>query len=110
VDALASAGADLQGVQFGFADPTAGRREATRAALDDARRRADEAAAHTGQRVTGVQAIDLDPQTEPREGFDEEAALGSGGGGAGTTEVPVLPGEQDVVARVRIVYTIAPAV
>ncbi len=107
IDDVADAGGDLQGLEFFVADPAAGRREATREALDDARRRADEAAAQTGQRVTGVQSIDLDPQTDPREGFDEEAARGGGGG---STEVPVRPGQQEVVARVRVVYTIAPVV
>ena len=49
IDAAAEAGADQIGdPEFGFADPSAGRTLATRAALADARRRADDAAAVVG--------------------------------------------------------------
>ncbi len=62
LDALTAAGADdVDGPNFGFSNPSAGRAEAETAALADARARADAAAAAVGLRVVGVQAIDLDP-------------------------------------------------
>ena len=69
LDAVASAGADAVGEpDFGFADPSAGRLLATRAALADARRRADDAAAVVGMRITGVRTVSLDPDSEIYEG------------------------------------------
>src|SRR3954470_12337777 len=64
LDAVANAGADsLQAPEFGFADPSEGQRLAERAALADARTRADAAAAQTGLKITGVRGVDLDPQS-----------------------------------------------
>ena len=63
LDAIAEAGADRLGdPDFGFADPSAGRLLATRAALADARRRADDAAATQGLRITGVRSVTLAPR------------------------------------------------
>ena len=57
---IAEAGADRVGdPDFGFADPSAGRPLATRAALADARRRADDAAATQALRITGVRSVTL---------------------------------------------------
>ena len=67
IDAVAAAGADAIGdPEFGFADPSAGRTLATRAALADARRRADDAAAVAGLRITGVRSVNLDPALRRR--------------------------------------------
>jgi uncharacterized protein len=106
LDAVASAGADSVGdPDFGFADPSAGRLLATRAALADARRRADDAAAVAGLRITGVRSVDLDPESST--GLDDSA---SGGGEERATEAPteVSAGTQQFVERVRVVYTAAP--
>ena len=59
IDAAADTGADVFGPEFGFSDPSQGNILATRAALADARRRADDAATQLGLRVTGVQSVDL---------------------------------------------------
>jgi uncharacterized protein YggE len=105
LDAVANAGADsVRAPDFGFADPSQGRLLATRAALADARRRADDAAAQTGLRITGVRTVDVDPQTEP---LDQGQ---SGSGVSGSAKAPatqVEPGTQEFGARVRIVYTAA---
>ena len=61
VDGLADAGGDVYGPEFSVSDPTRPTMEATRAALEDARRRADDAAARTGHRITGIRSIDLAP-------------------------------------------------
>jgi uncharacterized protein YggE len=112
IDAVAAAGADQIGdPEFGFADPSAGRTLATRAALADARRRADDAAAVAGLRITGVRSVNLDPSFD--EGFDDESAAtgGSGGGSerASTAPTTVSPGTRDFSERVRVIYTAAPA-
>jgi uncharacterized protein YggE len=109
IDAVASAGADSIGdPEFGFADPSAGRTLATRAALADARRRADDAAAVAGLRITGVRTVDLDP--EASSGFDENSSSGSSGGSTkADTPTTVSPGTQDFTETVRVVYTAAPA-
>jgi uncharacterized protein YggE len=105
IDAVAGAGADqISSPDFGFADPSQGRLLATRAALTDARRRADDAAAQSGLRITGVRTVDLDPQTEAVS----PAASGGGSSGAAKTPTRVEPGTQDFDARVRVTYTAAP--
>jgi len=111
IDAVADAGADaISDPDFGFADPSNGRTLATRAALADARRRADDAAAVAGLRITGVRSVNLDPSFE--EGFDEQSASGNAGGGserATTAPTTVSPGTRDFSERVRVIYTAAPA-
>ena len=109
IDSVADAGADeVFGPDFSFQDPTMGDVLATRAAIADARRRADDAAAQIGQRVTGVQSVDLAPFTagggdEDSGGGSDDSASGDGGG------TRVSPGLEEFVALVRVVYTIAPA-
>jgi uncharacterized protein len=106
LDAVTDAGADeVSAPDFGFADPSAGRLLATRAALADARRRADDAAAQAGLRITGVRSVDLDPS---RESVTEDQSDSSAGGEARSAPTRVSPGTQDFVERVRVVYTAAP--
>ena len=109
IDAVAEAGADRIGdPEFGFADPSAGRTLATRAALADARRRADDAAAVAGLRITGVRSVNLDPSSDE----DFEGQSGASGGSDDSAKSPsttVSPGTRDFVERVRVVYTAAPA-
>jgi uncharacterized protein len=109
VDAAVRAGAEnVNGPNFSFSDPSAGKAAAERAALADARRRADAAAAAIGYKVTGVDSVDLDPSSPV-------LPVSSGGGSAPsasaqpTTPTTVNPGTQEVDASVRVVYTIAPA-
>jgi uncharacterized protein len=111
LDAVATAGADAVGEpDYGFADPSAGRLLATRAAMADARRRADDAAAVAGLRVTGVRTVVLDPGADTEE-FIEEAAGGSDDSGstqrASTAPTQVSGGTQRFAERVRVVFTAA---
>jgi uncharacterized protein YggE len=104
IDAAADTGVDVFGPDFGFSDPSQGDMLATRAALADARRRAEDAAAQLGQRITGVRSTDLAPEL----GFEfGEEQSGGGGGRDGATRV--LPGTREFVAVVRVVYTVGPA-
>jgi uncharacterized protein len=105
IDAAADKGADVFGPEFGFSDPSEGEMLATRAALTDARRRADDAAAQMGMRVAGVQSIDLAPGLSEGSGGSDD----SGGAGGGEEGTQVLPGEREFLAIVRVVYTITPA-
>jgi uncharacterized protein YggE len=110
LDAVAEAGADRLGdPDFGFADPSAGRLLATRAALADARKRADDAAATQGLRITGVRSVTLAPQTLADFG-DEDSGSGASGGleRAASAPTQISPGLQQFTERVRVVYTAAP--
>ena len=105
LDAATRAGAnDLSGPSFGFSSPTLGQPAAERAALRDARHRADAAAADLGLRIIGVQSIDLDP--------NGQAIANQGSGAASSTgspSTPVRPGRQEVDAQVAVVFLIAAA-
>jgi uncharacterized protein YggE len=109
VDAATRAGADsIDGPDFSFGDPSAGKAAATRAALADARSRADDAAAAIGYAVVGVQSIAIDPDES-----QTPVALGAAAPAAAEvkapTPTPVDPGQQEVDATVDVVFLIAPA-
>jgi uncharacterized protein len=108
IDAATRAGADtIDGPDFSFSDPSAGVVAATNAALADARRRADAAAATLGYSVTGVQSVDLNPQSTL---VPPVSAGGTAPGPVSTPTTPtnIHPGAEEVDATVAIVYTIAP--
>ena len=101
-DALAGAGADdVTGPDFSFSDPSAAQIVATRRALADARRRADDAAAQLGLRVTAIASVDLAPFDGG--GVEQSAGSGSSSAGSGTR---LSPGRQEISAIVRVVYTL----
>ena len=109
LDAVADAGADSVGdPDFGFADPSQGRLLATRAALADARKRADDAAAQTGMRITGVRSVDLDPSQDDNIGSDSGGSTPASAKTPGNVPTHVSPGTQEFDANVRVVYTAAP--
>jgi uncharacterized protein YggE len=106
-DALTAAHADdVNGPSFGFSSPSAGRPDAERAALADARARADAAAATVGMRVIGVRSINLDPgaTVSPSESASSDAAVAKGG-----TPTPIETGRQQVTASVAVVFLLGPA-
>ncbi|HWF25872.1 MAG TPA: SIMPL domain-containing protein [Solirubrobacteraceae bacterium] len=107
IDVAVHAGADsINGPSFSFSDPSARMVAATNAALADARRRADAAAATLGYVVTGVQAVNLDPQTTIlAPGSATPAPVVKAPAPTPTT---VHPGTQEVDASVTVVFTIAP--
>ena len=73
IDAASDAGADnIEGPEFGFADPSQGRLLATRAAIADARRRADDAAAQTGLRIVSVRSVVLAPDDDESGGGEQQ--------------------------------------
>lgn len=104
-------GAQISGPEFEVSDDTAARQEATRLALERARRRADAAAAALGLRVTAIRKVDLnaefgydsDSSSSPASGVDEDSGAGGGGGGA-----RIEPGREEVAVAVAVVYEIGP--
>ncbi len=115
--AASQAGADsFDGPNYTVSDPAAGKLAAEAAAVRDARRRADSAAAAAGVRVTGVQSIDLDPSTNPNSNSTSPAAGAPGSGkqvirpGVGHAPIPtpVNPGKQEVDATVDVVFLVGP--
>lgn len=99
-DAATRAGATFTGPSFGFQDPSAGRLAATRAALADARRRADDAAAAIGYHVVAVRSVSLDASNSVVQG---DAAPAPAGGKA----TPIRPGTEEVSATADVVYVIS---
>jgi uncharacterized protein len=105
IDGATRAGANtVDGPTFSFSDPSAGKLAATRAAILDARSRADAAVVAMGYQITGVQSIQLDPQSQVVPVAGAPSATAAPG-----TPTTVHPGAQEVDAQVEIVYTIAPA-
>ncbi len=105
IDGATRAGSDtVDGPSFSFSDPSAGKLAATRKAIADARRRAGDATAAMGYQVTGVQSVQLDPQSQavPVAGGTPSASATPG------TPTTVHPGTEEVDAQVEIVFTIAP--
>jgi uncharacterized protein len=115
VDLAAGAGATgIDGPSFSFSagKRTEGRQAAEKSALADARGRADAAAASQGQKVVGVQSIELDPSgtSEPGAVSDGVAAPATPSSGAKrAAPTPVLAGREEFTSAVRVVYLIAPA-
>jgi uncharacterized protein len=107
IDAAADADVDVFGPDFSFVDPSQGSVLATRAALTDARRRADDSAAQLGLRVTGIQSVDLAPGIGDDFGGSDDSESGGGSSG-GDDSTEVLPGEEEFLSIVRVVYTVAP--
>jgi hypothetical protein len=109
VDVAVAAGAtSINGPSFSFSDPSAGTVAATNAALADARRRADAAAATLGYTVTGVQSVNLDPQSGIATPSSGATSAPAGPSTKAPVPTTVHPGTQEVDASVAAVYTIAP--
>jgi uncharacterized protein YggE len=101
-------GASISGPEFEVADSTAARQEATRIALQRARRRADAAAAALGQRVVAIRKVDLNAEFN----FDSSVDTASGGGTDDSEQrgsaPEIEPGRERVSVAVAVVYEIAP--
>jgi uncharacterized protein YggE len=110
IDAAVHAGAsNISGPSYSFSDPSAGVVAATNAAIADAKRRADSAAAAIGYQVSGVQSIDLDPGSGLNTASGTPQAATPVKAAPPSVPTNVHPGQVEVDAQVEIVYTIAPA-
>ena len=111
LNAATAAGAtSIDGPNFDFSDPTAGQAAAEKAAVENARKRADAAAALVGQKVVGVQSLDLNPNSEAPTP-DNQVAAGTTAPApkkAAPTPTPVSAGQEEFSATVTAVFLIAP--
>jgi uncharacterized protein YggE len=105
LSAANAAGADsVSGPSFAVSDQHAAYAAALRSAIEDARSKAEAAAAQMGVTVSGVVSV------------DDQAGSGGGpvmygaamaAGAADSAPVPIDPGTQDVVATVSVVFSYA---
>ena len=104
-------GADLDGPEFSISDSTVARQEATRLALERARRRADAAATALGLRVTAIRKVDLNPEWAiDTGGSDDSASSGGGSRGSGSSApIRVEPGQEQVTVAVAVIFALAPS-
>jgi uncharacterized protein YggE len=107
VDAATHNGASsVNGLSFSFSNPAAGQIAANNAALANAQQQANAAAATLGCTVTGVQSVDLNPQSGV---VTPGTPLAASAPASATTPTTVQPGVQQVDAEVEVVFTIAPS-
>ena len=107
IDAATHAGANsIDGPDFSFSNRSAGEVAAENAAIADARTQANAAAAQLGCSVTGVQSINLNPQSSVVA--QPGGAATPAPSAAASTPTTVHPGSQEVDATVAVVFTIAP--
>lgn len=107
--ATAKGATSIDGPNFSFSNPSAGTIAATNAALTDARQRADAAATTLGYVVTGVQSVNLDPESGTVAAPTAAASAPAAPVRTKSTPTTVNPGTQEVDAQVIVVYTIGPA-
>jgi uncharacterized protein YggE len=85
----------VEGLSFGLRDDTALRREALTAAIQDARPRAEAAAATAGLRLGGIRSVVELASTGP-----SHPTMGGGAGGG------IAPGDLTVGVRVQVTYDV----
>jgi uncharacterized protein YggE len=103
-EANAAGAAGVSGPSFSVDDTRAAYAAALRQAIEDARAKAEAAAAQMGVKVGGVVSVDdqaggIQP---PMYGFAAEKASADR---AAVAPVPIEPGTQDVAANVTVVFT-----
>lgn len=103
IDAAIQAGAgQVSGIQFGLSDPADLRDRALRAAVADARRRADALADAIGVQITGVEAIIETGATPPPQ---PRAAAPAAAVAPGDAAPPIEPGQLTVRASVSVTFS-----
>jgi hypothetical protein len=103
LDAVVKAGANtISGIQFDVADKTAALSEARKAAVNDAKAKAEELAAAAGVEVGAVQTISEFTSGGPQPMYDVRASVAM----AEAASVPVQPGQMLLTVEVNIVFEI----
>jgi uncharacterized protein YggE len=98
------AGADgVGGPSFSVDDTRAAYASALRQAIEDARAKAEAAAAQMGVKVGGVVSVDDQAGGAPQPMFAEAAKAAADS--AGAVPVPISPGTQEIGANVTVVFT-----
>jgi uncharacterized protein YggE len=104
---------NVSGPSFSVADTHAAYGEALRKAIEDARSKAEAAAAQMGVKVTGVVSVDdqsqgsIMPYGVMMDSSKAMAAPSAGGAASTPVPVPVNPGTQDISATVLVVFSYA---
>ena len=108
LDTVVTAGANqVLGVSFSVADPSAPASQARKAAVEDARAKADELAQAAGLVVTGV--ISIQETSAPTPKSQDFAASSMGAAPSASREVAISPGTTDLEVDVQIVFEVTPA-
>jgi uncharacterized protein len=108
IDAASRRGAtEIYGPQLSFSPERRadGERRSASAALDDARARAEAAAAQEGQRIVDVQSIDLDPGQGQYAPFAFNRATADSGAGS-SAPTRIRSALRKVTSRARVTYVI----
>ena len=101
-----AAGADgVGGPSFSVDDTRAAYASALRQAIEDARAKAEAAAAQMGVKVGGVVSVDDQAGGIRRRCSRRRARQGVGAPTAAPTPVPIAPGTQEIGATVTVVFT-----
>ncbi len=109
LDSIVNAGANqVLGVSFSVADPAKPASEARKAAVEDARAKADELAQASGLVVTGVFSIQETSAPTPKSQDFSSGASASAAPRA-VQEVSISPGTSDLEVDVQIVFEVTPA-
>jgi uncharacterized protein YggE len=95
---LAAGATSLDGLSFGIADPAALETVARRAAVADARLKAEDLAAAAGVSITGIHSIDEGGSAVPVPMSTLARAMDTG--------TPIAPGTTEVRVAVRIVFSV----
>ena len=100
LDALVQGGSNqVSGISFSIADPRSVMNDARKAAIDDARGRAELYAAATGTRIAKVISISEQAIRQPRPEMMRARAMM-----ADAESVPIATGEQQVSASINVMY------
>lgn len=111
IDAASRRGATaIYGPQLSFSPAlrATGRLRSEAAALQDARTRAEAAAATENQRIVGVQSIDLDPSQDGFSTFSLDSAASAGRARQSPTQV--FAAKRKLTSEARVTYIMEPAV
>ncbi|MGI8404820.1 MAG: SIMPL domain-containing protein [Thermomicrobiales bacterium] len=108
LDAVVTAGANqVLGVSFSVADPSKPASAARKAAVEDARAKADELAQASGLVVTGV--VSIQETSAPTPKSQSYGAESVGAAPSAARQVPVSPGTTELEVDVQIVFEVTPA-
>lgn len=103
LDALVREGANsMYGIEFGVSDPQEAKDKATKAAVADAKRKAELLAEAAGVKV-GTPIEIAESTSQPRPMMRQSRMM------MAESSVPVAEGEQEITATVTITYRLVPA-
>lgn len=99
-DAIAAGATSVDGVSFRVENPTDAEAQARRAAVEDARAKANALAAAAGVSIVGVSAVSEQTGQPPYPIPYERAAAVAADGGS----TPVQPGQSEIMVTVSVIY------